>query len=179
MKSDLIDKLLIILLVVILPASIFSASKIEEKEKIRTEEKLRQEQLAKVDEVIKKIEQKTETDSMASLTSAIEIKEVVYASKSGELSIKGKAPEKKLNVMISTIITPPNSNNTKQASSSAFNQVLGQEVAVNAVKTNNDGEFEFVKKINKKEVDIIELRFDQNQSSATVQYDVSKNKRIL
>jgi len=55
---------------------------------------------------------------------------------------------------------------------------LGQAVDVVAIKSEDDGSFTFVKKIDSKPIGIIDLRFDMDQSSATVQYDLEENKQL-
>lgn len=183
MKIDILDKIIILALIAILPASIFLASKFQNENETLMVKKIQDEQLAKVNKVIENIEETKNSQEIGSKIIPIKISNVEYATDSGKLTIEGLAPGKNLNIMVSAVLTSKDDKkniNNKIASKAAIldeDLVLGQNVEVIAIKTDENGNFKFVKNINIKTTDAIELRFDQAESSATIQYDFSENKR--
>jgi len=178
MNSDLIDKLLIILMIVLLPVSVFFASNHQKKyEKLR-EEELAREQMERVTQAVAAIQNQAEANAQKNL----EITQVYYATESGKLVIKGTAPKPDQNIMVSAVLSPPgkskNDTSDKSDSGNNGNNVLGQEVDVVAIKTDENGDFAYVRKIDAKEASLIDIRFDQDRSSATVQFDLQKRKQI-
>ena len=175
MDSDIIDKLLIILLIILLPISVFIASNYQKKNELALEKEIEQEQMKKVTAAVNQI-----NSQQIQPQYPVEIEQVYFATESSKLVITGKAPKANSTLMVSSVISIKNSQD-KNSSSSAKKEpsdVLGQAVDVVAIKSEDDGSFTFVKKIDSKPIGIIDLRFDMDQSSATVQYDLEENKQL-
>ncbi|NMB56905.1 hypothetical protein GYA19_03140 [Candidatus Beckwithbacteria bacterium] len=183
---DLFDKFLIIVLIIILPTSIFFSARAYQNEIKELKSNADQEKIAKVNEAIDDIETQldtTFTKVQEKKTVPIEISSVKFATTSGKLEVTGKAPGKNLNIMVSAIVTPIKTTEKSKTSSGSAKKVddsvLGEKVEVIAVKTDGEGNFKFIKQVDLKKIDLIELRFDQGDSSATIQYDLVRNKRTL
>jgi hypothetical protein len=187
--ADFLDKFLIFLLILILPITIFLSNKAYKEEIQGGENGLGQDKLEQVDQAIQQLETQLDNkinSQQAKKTNPIKITDVSFASSSAELRVFGIAPTKNLNVMVSAIVTPKGGFTTEYQkekigtkSSSLVEPVLGQAVEVIAVRTDGDGHFEFAQKVDIKKVDLIELRFDQGDSSVTVQYSIRDNTRTL
>jgi hypothetical protein len=182
MKSDILDKFLILLLIITLPVSIFLTSQYGKKIGQEKEKKLQEEQMVKLNQALTEI-RNNETTNQQAIQTDIKIDEINFATKSGELTISGSAPVKNLNIVISAITTPAKikakSDKRSSKSGELSEEVLGQKVDVVAVKTDNDGKFEFVKKIDSEKIGLIDIRLDQGEASLTVQYSFLENKRTL
>jgi hypothetical protein len=188
MKSDLFDKLLIVLMVILLPVSIFIASTLKDSSDIAAGNQSTDESQQRIDQALEQL-QNAAKPAQAVQVPPITIQSISFASKSGELRVTGEAPGKNLNVMVSAVITPPKTLHkpsteldiTESASDSASlgESVLGESVDMVAVKTSSDGSFTFIKKIDTKKADLIELKLDQGESTATVQYNLLENRRTL
>lgn len=193
MFNDIFDKLLVLLLVITLPMAIFFTSQHQNQLDEKANEQVNEKQIQKIDQAIKQIQSSSaskKTDEEAKAV-PINIDKISFATQSGELKVSGIAPGKNLNIMVSAVVTPIKKEipKTKIASKSAQPKatesasldetVLGQSVEVVAVKAGDKGEFSFVKKLDLQKPGILELRFEQGESTATIQYDLSKNKRVL
>jgi len=177
--TDFVDKILILLLILMLPISVVLTStyrsEADEKSQLQAEEV----KLQKIDQALDQIKTTVASDQQ-SKTLPIEIASVTFASASGELKVKGKAPLGNLNVMVSAVVLPAEKlkplPEEKTASGSAETEdeeaVLGDAVEVVAVKPNEEGEFAFVKKVDPDEVSLIELRLEQADSEVTIQYNL-------
>lgn len=176
--SDLVDKIIVLFLILLLPINILISSKMNKGNNDKDIEVSIEEMDRAINELESKIAAKEADDN-----TLISIESVNYASSSGELVVTGQAPISNLNVMVSATVSNKNNpiNNKNQASGSAqiANEVLGRNVEMVAVKTDEKGMFRFIRKINKEKVELIELRFDQDKASATIQYDFELDKRTL
>ena len=181
MKTDLLDKILIILMITILPIGIFVASKYKNQSENQAVAEETQIAEAKLNEAVEKIQKAAEVEK-ESYIEPILIDKVSYASSSGEMDVVGRAPGSNMTVMVSAVITPSvYAKDDKKASGSAKvkNEILGETVEVFAVKTDANGEFQLVKEFDAEEIDIVELRFEQSESTATVQYNLVEGRRTL
>ncbi|MGI5827895.1 MAG: hypothetical protein ACOX6V_02615 [Patescibacteria group bacterium] len=173
--TDIVDKILILLLVLMLPLSIFLTS--HYKDKLEGED-LEEVKMQKIDKAIDQIKTTVASEKKPPVT-PITIESVTYASTSGELKVKGKAPNNNISVMVSATVTPP-ATSAKTASDSAETvgsseeAVLGETVEVLAVKPDTEGEFTFVKKLDPEDVGVIELRLEQLESEVTIQYNLQE-----
>ncbi|NMC35698.1 hypothetical protein GYA49_01495 [Candidatus Beckwithbacteria bacterium] len=178
MQTDFLDKILILLMVLILPVGIYTASKYAGQ---LDEPKEEQVQIAeeKLNEAVAKIQEAAVPQQEEPKIAPIEIADVSYASESGELIVSGAAPAANLNVMVSAVVTPSTYNTKTKNKDGSGESVLGEQVEVHAVKTDSVGHFTYKRKVDVKDIDLIELRFEQSESSATVQYNLVENKRTL
>lgn len=192
--SNLIDKFLVFLMIIILPVGIFISSKVSnvsEEEQLALVEEAK---LKKIDTALAEIKTAATPKKGEPKIPPIEITKVTYATESGKLKIEGKAPTANLNVMVQAVVTPKATPKPKPkkitkvenaGSSSAQPKeedvevdVLGVNVDVVAVKTKEDGSFLISKDIDE-DVALMEIRFDQGESTATIQYDFIAKKKIL
>ncbi len=201
--SQLIDKLVVFLLIIILPVSIYVSSQLDQKSHEDQVRAIEEEKISKINEAIKKMEanKQAELEKLSSqIVPPITIEAVNYYKDKNEIKVEGTAPGTNLNVMISSMITKykdvdpvADSDDSLEASTSAEASasskpqkpiakvaedinVLGESVEVKAVKSDDVGKFSFIKKIDD-DVALLELRFDQADSTATVQWDFIENKR--
>ena len=191
---DIIDKVLVVVLVITLPIGIFVSAHMQESADVAKAEQIEQEKIGKLNQTLEELKAASakETVVKAPEIEPITIRSVVYASDSGKLRVEGTAPGTNLNVMVQAVVTekakptPKPKKVVKQASGSANvavkeddSSVLGEAVDVVAVKTDDTGNFTLVREVDTDEVTLVELRFDQAESTATIQYDFIANKRIL
>ncbi len=190
MKTDLLDKFLILLLISMLPTAIFITSQNQELEGGNAKKAAEAEQ--KIHQAIQQLQASKPVD--VPKAAPITIDKISYATESGELTITGVAPGRNLNVMVSATVLPhkkttpapttkseidtTSSSSSAAKASSLDDAVLGESVEVVAVKADVDGKFTLVKKVDFKKTDLVELRFDQADSTATVQYSIQENKRL-
>jgi len=177
MHSDLTEKLLILIMITLLPVSVFVASNYQQKLEKQQRESLEKEQIAKVNALMAQLQ----TQAVQNEAKSIEIGQVYYATQSGKLVVKGSAPKAESNILVSQVLTAAPTNKDRNVSHSASNSaynVLGEAVDVVAIKSDKNGDFTFVKKISSQEASVIDLRFDQDQSSATIQFDLLKLKQL-
>lgn len=175
MESDFVDKLLILLLITILPISIFIASNYQKRVELEMEKEIEKEQMQKVTVAVNQMQTQQVKQQYP-----IEIGQVYFATQSSKLVVVGQAPKANSTLIVSSVLNTESSD-IKSASNSAKKNpadVLGQAVDVVAIKSESDGKFTFVKKIEEKPSGIIEIRFDMDQSSTTVQYDLDKNTQL-
>lgn len=158
-----------------MPISVIVVARMDNETKDNSGEILVQENMAKLDKALAELESKI-ADTKINSPTPISIETVDYATASGKLVIEGKAPTADTNVMIATVVTPK----SKTASESAkTNNVLGEAVELVAVKADNNGKFVFMKKIDAKKIEIVELKFEQGGSNTTITYDLEKRKRVM
>lgn len=197
MKTDKMDKILIVVLILLVPSSVVVASFLERKDEEQSILEVKQLNEQKFNKVIEELKTAKDQPLPEPSQPKIEITNVSYATQSGTLTVKGKAPGKNLTVMVSTIVTkhsPQRAQTLPSPSASASAQpthsaalsdsdldelVLGEAVDVKAVKTDGSGAFTYVREINEIEEALIDLRFDQGDSTAMVQYSVVEGKRTL
>jgi Na+-transporting NADH:ubiquinone oxidoreductase subunit NqrC len=176
MESDLLDKLLILLLITVLPVSIFLATNYQKKIIQNEKAELEKEQMIKVTETVKEIRAHD-----MQVKPEIEIEQVYYATESSKLVVTGTAPLRDTIVMVSTVLTGEADKKDAEATQSgkkkATPNVLGQAVDVVAIDVDEDGNFTFVKKVESEDARVIDIRFDQDSSSATVQYNLKEQKQ--
>lgn len=177
MESDFLDKLLIVLLITILPVSFFIASNAQKKYELEQKAQIEKEQMAKVTQTV---EQLRARDAIS--MPEIEIDQVYYATESSKLVVTGRAPKKNTVVMVSTVFLQ-GLKDDKEASASVKTKstpnVLGQAVDVVAIETDANGDFTFVKKVEEEQAGLVDVRFDQDKSSASVQYDINTQKQVF
>jgi hypothetical protein len=176
--TDIFDKILISLLVLMLPLSIFITSRSKNQLEGGGSTQLEEANMQRIDMAIDQIKTTVASDKKSHKPD-ISIESVTFASTSGELKVRGTAPTANLNIMVSAIISPPETD-SKSASGSAEvvgitdEAVLGEAVEVVAVKPNSEGKFAFIKRLNQAKVGIIELRLKQLDSEVVIQYNLQE-----
>jgi len=103
MDSDIIDKLLIILLIILLPISVFIASNYQKKNELALEKEIEQEQMKKVTAAVNQI-----NSQQIQPQYPVEIEQVYFATESSKLVITGKAPKANSTLMVSSVISIKN-----------------------------------------------------------------------
>lgn len=181
--SDLIDKFIILCLILILPINILISSKIKVRQQEKLESQLEAESNQKIAEALAEIKNQPVAQAEKKI-SPITIDSVDYATDSGKLIIEGQAPTSDVKIMVySTLTNFSQSKRTKSSSDSAslenYTEVLGDNVEVSAVDANDQNRFTFIKKVDFKKTKEIEIRLEQNDSSATIKYDLENKKRII
>jgi negative regulator of sigma E activity len=169
--NDLLDKILVILLIITLPLSIYLTSKSDNNP------------IAQPNPEAVVAQAPAQPNPQVEKPDPIIINDVSYATQTGQLKIVGVAPIANLNIMVSAVVTKSsekNATNSAQPSPSAqAESILGKAIEVIAVKTNEKGKFTFAKIISDKSIEEIEIRFEQAESTTTIQYDLLNNKRTL
>ena len=192
--SDLLDKFLILILVVTLPVGVFVSSKVQENADLNEAVLIEQEKMTKIDKTLEDLRAASAKEAIpvAPTIEPIEISIVTYNEDEEKIRIEGTAPGTNLNVMVQAVVTKiakptPLPVKIIKAASGSGNvaekvedkSVLGESVDVVAVRTDNDGNFVLVREIDYDSTALLELRFDQAESTATIQYDFIANRRIF
>lgn len=173
--GDLFDKFLILLLIITLPLSIYFASKYSKKINTTSQTKTT---------TTSPVQQEVQPNAQ------IKISQVFHDQEKNQLIINGKAPVANLNIMALSIITPKKetikestkSGKTKESTIAALKtneNVLGQNVEVKAIKANNEGTFIYIYDTRKLNLEQVEIRFEQLDATATIQYDFEAEQRTL
>lgn len=188
--NKLIDKLIILLLISSIPLGIYMSSKFDNKanQKIDNVEKAK---LEKIDQVINNLNEikKKPKPTPVVKTKDPEIK-ISLAEKTAkyELTIKGKAPKPNFYIMATEIITyqkPTPTPKPKTATKSAkptpkpkHNQPNPKDtIKAQAIKPDKNGNF-ILKLPTSENMNLIQIKFEQDEVSKTIQFSIPENKLI-
>ena len=175
MNSNLIDKILLGLLIMLLPIGLVISSKFLVEDQLENQtaaaaldaEKLQ----AAINDAVRQQQPVVVTPK------PFAIAEVSYASESGIFQMKGTAPAAASNIVMSVTVLPPAGSLTIEEQ---IGSVKGVEVQTLSVIPEDDGAFVFAQEIKEDlQTGVIEIRLEQNDSVKTVRFDLAKRKQLL
>jgi len=172
---NLIDKLLLVLLIVIGPLGLVGAYVMMGQEGESLESTVAIDE-AKLEELAARLSNQQAATVAAPTPKPFMLASVGYASQSGELVIKGKAPEGTASVMVTATVLPTSEELAKLEEGEA---VKGSQVETESVVPKTDGEFSYGYDLGRATKGIVELRLEQGESVKTVRFDLETRKQLL
>lgn len=182
---SLVDKLLLGLLVVLLPLGVLVSYLMFSNADV-SDGQIQEAQVdtTKLEQLIEDVtQQKAQEVQQAQIASQgklpIDIAQVSFATESGTLKVKGRAPQPTTSVLVTATYLPINQT-VAELEPEEEPSVQGISVDTVSVIPSAGGEFVYEYAVDSKQTDgIIELRLEQDDIVRTVRFDLKQKKQVL
>ncbi len=176
---NLVDKLLLVLLLVILPIGIYGSHRLINQGAGNGDAGTKMLDPNKLEQMIDNLSQQQVVVPNSEGESTFDLWDVAFATASGKLTLRGKAPHSETSVLVSVTMIP-RTDVIVELGSDEEEVVKGSQVITMSVVPKTDGGFTYVYDVDEDEADgLVELRLEQEKSVMTVRFDLKLRKQVF